>query len=117
MIEYLPYDDRTQMDRQIERYPKSFTRMPSQPFVRRPLTRTERTGPTELDRKFHAGAADLSRPLGTGGRAIGQLITVSGRVTDEDGWPLVNSVIELWQANSAGKYIHEIDRNTAPLDP
>jgi protocatechuate 3,4-dioxygenase beta subunit len=115
--EYQPYDDATQMDRQIPRYPKSFTRVPSQPPIRRPLTLTEQTGPTGLDGKFQTGAADLSRALETGGRAIGQLISVSGRITDEDGRPLPGGMIELWQANSAGKYIHEIDRHKAPLDP
>jgi protocatechuate 3,4-dioxygenase beta subunit len=116
-MDYLPYDDRTQMDRQIQRYPKSFTRVPSQPLIRRPLTRTERTGPLGLDQRFAAGPADLSRSSGGGPQAIGQLIRVSGRLTDEDGRPVSGAVIELWQANSAGRYIHEIDRNNAPLDP
>ena len=116
-LDYSPYDDQTQMDRLIQRYPKSFTRVPSQPLVHRPLTLTERTGPTGLERKFHAGATDLSRSSGGGGRALGQLISVSGRMTDEDGRPLSGAVMELWQANAAGKYIHEIDRHNAPLDP
>ena len=47
-IEYLPYDDATQIDRQIPRYPRSFTRTPSQPLIRRPLTLSERTGPSGL---------------------------------------------------------------------
>jgi protocatechuate 3,4-dioxygenase beta subunit len=114
MLDYAPYDDRTQMDRQIQRYPKSFTRVPSQPLIKRPLTLTERTGPTNLAERFHAHTADLSR---TSARAVGQLISVSGRITDEDGRPMSGCVIELWQANSAGKYIHEIDRHKAPLDP
>ncbi len=114
MTDYQPYDDRTQMDRQIERYPKSFTRVPSQPLIHRPLTLTELTGPTDLATHFQATTADLSR---TSARAIGQLISVSGRITDEDGRPLANGLIELWQANAAGKYIHEIDRHKAPFDP
>lgn len=48
---------------------------------------------------------------------MGQLISVEGRVTDEDGAPVGGAVIEIWQANSAGKYIHELDRHDAPLDP
>ncbi len=117
MTEYQPYDDRTQTDRQIERYPKSFTRVPSQPLISRPLTLTERTGPTGLAEKFPPGSKDLSRALATSGWAVGQLISVSGRITDEDGRPLAGGMLELWQANSAGKYIHEIDRHKAPLDP
>jgi protocatechuate 3,4-dioxygenase, beta subunit len=117
MRDYQPFDDRTQMDRQIPRYPLSFTRVPLQPLVRRPLTMTERTGPVGLEHKLHIGLSDLSRSARGGGRAIGQLIRVSGRLTDEDQRPLAGSVIELWQANSGGRYIHEIDRHNAPLDP
>ena len=50
-------------------------------------------------------------------RATGQLIQISGRVTDEDGSPLAGAAIEIWQANSAGKYIHDADRHNAPVDP
>lgn len=113
--EFSTYDDRTQMLRQIERYPKSFTRVPESPLHPRPVTLTERTGPVELPRKWSVGKLDLS---GSGGeRAVGQLISVSGRVTDEDGSPVAGVVMELWQANSAGKYIHEMDDHIAPIDP
>jgi len=116
-IEYLPYDDRTQSLRLIDRYPRSFTRNPSQPLIRRPLTLSELTGPTDLERRVKTGDGDLSLTVAGGPRAMGQLISVSGRVTDEDGAPLAGAVIELWQANSAGKYIHEMDRHEAPVDP
>jgi protocatechuate 3,4-dioxygenase beta subunit len=116
MQEYQPYDDNTQMARYIKRYPRSFTRTPSAPLIQRPLTLTERTGPTGLERRLQASPLDLSRAA-DGPRAVGQLISVSGRVTDEDGSPIAGSVVELWQANSAGKYIHEVDRHNAPLDP
>jgi protocatechuate 3,4-dioxygenase beta subunit len=52
-----------------------------------------------------------------GQRAVGQLITVKGRVMDEDGSPIKGAVIELWQANAAGKYIHAMDNHQAPIDP
>jgi protocatechuate 3,4-dioxygenase beta subunit len=42
---------------------------------------------------------------------------VSGRVLDRDGRPLRNTLIEIWQANSAGRYRHGVDRHPAPLDP
>ena len=114
MTEYRPYDDKTQLARQIPRYPKSFTRNPSQPLIERPLTLTERTGPP--GRAFGTGL-DLTTSTSGGSRAIGQLISVTGRVTDEDGSPLAGALIELWQANAAGKYVHELDRFDAPLDP
>ncbi len=118
-MEYLPYDDATQSDRLIPRYPRSFTRNPAQPLIRRPLTLTEQTGPTGLPERLNATHAeiDLARPVADGPRAMGQLIHVAGRVTDEDGAPIAGAVVELWQANAAGKYIHEADRHEAPLDP
>ncbi|HEY1242768.1 MAG TPA: protocatechuate 3,4-dioxygenase subunit beta [Bryobacteraceae bacterium] len=116
-IEYLPYDDATQCDRLIPRYPRSFTRNPAQPLIHRPLTLSERTGPVDLGRRVQANDHDLSRPVPDAPRAMGQLIHVAGRVMDEDGSPMPGVVIELWQANAAGKYIHEADRHEAPLDP
>jgi protocatechuate 3,4-dioxygenase beta subunit len=116
-IEYLPYDEATQIARQIPRYPRSFTRTPAQPLIPRPLTLSERTGPVDLVKRLNAHDYDLSRPVPDGPRAMGQLIHIAGRVTDEDGAPMAGAVIELWQANAAGKYIHEADRHEAPLDP
>jgi protocatechuate 3,4-dioxygenase beta subunit len=115
--DYSPYDDQTQMLREIDQYTASSTRVPASPLVRRPLTLSERTGPIELAQKWNAGALDLSRNGENGPRALGQLISVSGRVTDEDGSPLCGVVMELWQANAAGKYVHEMDDHVAPIDP
>ncbi len=121
MTVYQPFDDNTQVARKIDRYPLSFTRTPSAPLIARPLTLSERTGPTALERELRAGPVDLSRPIvdgpSSGPRAVGQLISVFGRVTDEDGSPIPNAVVELWQANSAGRYIHEMDRTDTPVDP
>jgi protocatechuate 3,4-dioxygenase beta subunit len=114
---YPPYDDRTQMDRQIPRYPRSFTRVPSQPLTERPLTLTELTGPAGIEERLGVEALDLSRAVPGGHRALGQLISVSGHVVDEDGSPIAGALVEIWQANSCGKYIHELDRFDAPLDP
>ncbi|PWU03572.1 MAG: protocatechuate 3,4-dioxygenase subunit beta [Terriglobia bacterium] len=113
---YLPYDDRTQTLRQIKGYPRSWTRTPAQPLIERPLTLSELTGPTGLEEKLNLGNGDFSCLTPGGPRAIGQLISVSGRVTDEDGAPLTCALVEVWQANSAGKYIHQLDRHQAPLD-
>jgi protocatechuate 3,4-dioxygenase beta subunit len=114
---YSPFDDRTQILRQIAGYPRSFTRVPSSALVERRLTLTERTGPAELERRFRLSAGDFSCIVPGGPRAIGQLMTVSGRVTDEDGAPIAGALIEIWQANASGKYIHQWDRHQAPLDP
>ena len=117
LVEYAPYDDATQIARQIPRYPRSFTRTPAEPLIPRPLTLSEMTGPGGLAQRLPADGHDLSRPDPKAARAMGQLIHVAGRVTDEDGAPVAGAVIELWQANSGGKYIHEMDRHDAPLDP
>jgi protocatechuate 3,4-dioxygenase beta subunit len=51
------------------------------------------------------------------GAPLGEKIVVTGRVLDEDGKPVRNSLIEVWQCNSAGRYYHERDQHDAPLDP
>lgn len=61
---------------------------------------------------------DLSRVDERAPRAMGQLIWVTGRLLDEDDMPVRSSVIEVWQANSAGRYAHQADsHNPAPHDP
>jgi len=51
------------------------------------------------------------------GEPLGERIVVTGRVLEEDGRPVRNALVEIWQANSAGRYAHEVDRHPAPLDP
>jgi protocatechuate 3,4-dioxygenase beta subunit len=114
---YSPYDDQTQILHQIQGYPRSFTRVPGSRLAERPLTLSERTGPTEFDRRLPICSGDFSCLAPGGPRAIGQLINVSGRLTDEDGAPIAGALIEIWQANACGKYIHQWDRHQAPLDP
>lgn len=59
--------------------------------------------------------ADLTR--WAGGAAMGERIIVAGRVLDEDDRAVAHALIEIWQANAAGRYRHENDRHDAPLDP
>jgi len=113
---YDPYDDATQVARYVDRYPLSFKRTPLAPLVPRPLTLSEQTGPAAAE-LFSIGPMDLSKSAADAPRATGQLIQVSGRVTDEDGSPMPGAVIEIWQANSAGRYVHAADRHNAPIDP
>jgi protocatechuate 3,4-dioxygenase beta subunit len=51
------------------------------------------------------------------GEPIGERIIVTGRLLDGDGRPVRRQLIEIWQANSAGRYIHKRDRHPAPIDP
>jgi protocatechuate 3,4-dioxygenase beta subunit len=78
-------------------------------------TLTELTGPS-----FGAGALrphddDLTRQHGR--PPIGERIIVWGRVVDEDGRGVANTLLEIWQANAAGRYAHDVDQHDAPLDP
>ncbi len=100
----------------IEGYPNTWTHTPVQPPIRRPATRTEATGPLELWRKLACDASNLA-VIAPGRMAQGQLLQVSGRILDEAGRPVPGAVVELWQANAAGRYFHPIDQRDAPLDP
>jgi protocatechuate 3,4-dioxygenase, beta subunit len=51
------------------------------------------------------------------GEPLGERIIVYGRVLGDDGRPIRNALVEVWQANAAGRYLHEVDQHPAPLDP
>jgi len=80
-----------------------------------PHTLTEVTGPAFGEDRVKAGDADLTRQ-GTD-EPLGERIIVHGRVIDGDGRPVPNTLVEVWQANAAGRYMHDGDRHDAPLDP
>src|SRR6202162_2152177 len=61
--------------------------------------------------------SDLTRVSGRSGRAEGQVLNVIGRVLNLAGEPVPNAKIEVWQANTYGRYTHPSDPNPAPLDP
>ena len=61
--------------------------------------------------------SDLTRVSGRSGRAEGQVLNVMGRVLNLAGEPVRNAKIEVWQANTYGRYTHPSDPNPAPLDP
>lgn len=60
---------------------------------------------------------DLTKNGRKNGDPVGERIVVSGKVVDEVGRPQPNMLVEVWQANAAGRYIHKIDQHNAPLDP
>lgn len=97
-------------------YRSTRLRAPRNPPVEVRPTLTETSGPTAPWERLMGGAlADLTRQHN--GVPLGQRIIVSGRVLDEDGRPVSHTMIELWQANAAGRYIHKKDDWDAPLDP
>ena len=61
--------------------------------------------------------ADLTVITGKNGRALGQIVYVSGRVTNVRGEPVANAELEIWQANAVGRYSHPGDQGPALLDP
>jgi protocatechuate 3,4-dioxygenase, beta subunit len=96
-------------------YRSTALRAPSRPLVPLPHTLTELTGPVFGDDRLGPGDADLTGQHD--GEPLGERIIVTGRVLDEAGRPLRRSLVEVWQANAAGRYRHDIDRHPAPLDP
>jgi protocatechuate 3,4-dioxygenase beta subunit len=63
------------------------------------------------------GEAEADLTIQHAGEPIGERITVTGRITDGEGRPVARQLVELWQANAAGRYVHQRDRHPAPLDP
>ena len=81
-----------------------------------PAGATETTGPRFTGDVLYPHHEDLTKQV-AGGEPLGQRIIVAGRVTDDGGRPVPDAMIELWQANAAGRYHHERDAHDAPLDP
>ena len=98
-------------------YKSTVLRSPRRPLVPIPQTLSEVTGPLFGHETVKPGDDDLTRNAGTGGAALGERIIVCGRVLDEDGRPLPDTLIEIWQTNSAGRYNHDNAHHDAPLDP
>jgi len=96
-------------------YVSSIKRAPTKPPVRIPYTLSEITGPSFESEIVAPNAGDLTRQHSA--EPLGERIIVSGRVLDEDNRPLPNTLLEIWQANAAGRYLHAMDQHNAPLDP
>jgi protocatechuate 3,4-dioxygenase, beta subunit len=80
-----------------------------------PQTLSEQTGPVYRREAFGPLCDDLTRL--SSGSPQGERIIVEGRVLDCSGRPVRDTLVELWQANAAGRYAHPSDTHDAPLDP
>jgi protocatechuate 3,4-dioxygenase beta subunit len=80
-------------------------------------TGQETLGPYYPLRTPAAHDMDLTHYPGRRGRAAGQVVEITGRVLDTGGRPLPRARLLVWQANAAGRYVHPVDSNIAPLDP
>ena len=96
-------------------YGSTRLRAPSEPLVVVAHTLSELTGPVYGESAIGELDADLTRQHA--GEPLGERIVVTGRVLGSDGRPLEGQLVEIWQANAAGRYLHEADRHDAPLDP
>jgi protocatechuate 3,4-dioxygenase beta subunit len=100
---------------QSPEYASTRLRAPRHPPVPLRQTLSEITGPRIGIERVSAGEHDLTRQHP--GEPQGQRIIVHGRVLDGDGQPLRDTLVEVWQANAAGRYHHDGDQHRAPLDP
>jgi protocatechuate 3,4-dioxygenase, beta subunit len=99
-------------------YRSTERRAPRRAPLRIPYGPSELTGPSGpalLEELARTDAADLTRQHA--GEPIGERIIVHGRVVDVGHRPLPDTLIEIWQANAAGRYAHDDDQHPAPLDP
>jgi protocatechuate 3,4-dioxygenase, beta subunit len=96
-------------------YVATRTRAPKRPLLILPHTLSEVTGPVFGHERLGELDHDLTRQHDA--EPLGERIILHGQVTDGDGRPVRNTLIEIWQANAAGRYHHVVDRHPAPLDP
>ena len=98
-------------------YKSTLLRSQRKPLVPLQQSLSELTGPVFGHCAVTSEDADLTRNAVRDGEAIGERIIVTGRLVDESGRAVPNALIEVWQANAAGRYVHSQDQHEAPLDP
>jgi len=96
-------------------YTSTIKRAPKRPLIHVAHSLSEITGPSFGANWSEPSASDLTHQ--GKGEPLGERIILEGRILDGDGRPLRGTLLELWQANSAGRYTHERDQHDAPLDP
>jgi protocatechuate 3,4-dioxygenase beta subunit len=102
-----PYD--------VPAYGSTALRAPKHELIALPHGPTERHGPVFGERGITVAAADLNQQHV--GEPLGERIIVTGQLLDADGRPIRGQLVEVWQANAAGRYAHDRDQHPAPLDP
>jgi protocatechuate 3,4-dioxygenase beta subunit len=110
-----PDSDPSQPPYLYPEYRATELRAPQRPLVILPHTLSELTGPVFGEDAVSELDHDLTRRHE--GEPLGERIIVHGRVLDGDGRPVRKTLLEVWQANAAGRYAHHVDRHPAPLDP
>jgi protocatechuate 3,4-dioxygenase, beta subunit len=115
MIEFPPTPPGSQPPYRHDSYVSNRGRAPRQPLISIPHTLSELTGPLFGHNPIGETDNDLTRQCA--GAPQGERIIVAGRLLDEDGRGIPNAMVEVWQANAAGRYRHSRDAHPAPLDP
>ena len=98
-------------------YRSTTLRGPQKKLVPLPHTLSELAQPVYGHDRIGALDHDLTENARVNGQPQGERIIVSGKVQDERGKPVRNTLVELWQCNAAGRYVHRADQHDAPLDP
>jgi protocatechuate 3,4-dioxygenase, beta subunit len=96
-------------------YRSSLLRHPTKSLHHADPETIELWSPAFGERDVHVLESDLT--IQHNGEPIGERIVVQGRVLDGDGRPVSGQLIEIWQANAAGRYVHKRDQHPAPIDP
>ncbi len=96
-------------------YKSTVKRSPQKPLIIMRHTLSELTGPVYGHETVRENDHDLT--IQHKGEPLGERIIVHGHVLDEDGRGVPNTLVEFWQANACGRYIHVVDQHPAPLDP
>jgi protocatechuate 3,4-dioxygenase beta subunit len=107
-------EDRTDPPYNYPEYRSTELRAPKRLYLL-PEELHDPTGPVFGAADVDPGDSDLTRQHAD--EPLGERIIVSGRVLDSAGRPIPNTLVEVWQANAAGRYAHDVDRHPAPLDP
>ena len=105
-------------------YKSSLLRGPTRPQIKLTSLYRQQAGSAgellgKLTDVYQTRAIDCDLPKNgpLGGEPIGERIIVSGRVMDERGRAVAGALVEIWQANASGRYLHRVDQHHAPLDP
>jgi protocatechuate 3,4-dioxygenase beta subunit len=102
-------------DRGFAPYRSSVLRHPTHELVRADPEEIELVSPAFGHSDVGVEESDLT--IQHSGEPLGERIIVTGRVLDGEGRPVRSQLIEIWQANSSGRYVHKRDQHPAPLDP
>jgi len=112
-----PVDWEVHPPRLYPEYKSTILRAPTHPPLLTKKSFAELSGPAFGEFKVNPLDNDLTRNAIKNGEPIGERIVVHGTVMDEFGRPIPHALIEIWQANATGRYIHKVDQHNAPLDP